>query len=84
MEVKLTDIPAKGETNPMKKLAIALIFTVLLGIVPAFASPVQNANTAPAPSMGRRHHRRHHRRHMRRHHRRHHRRAERTHGNTNS
>jgi hypothetical protein len=83
MEVKLTDIPAKGETNPMKKLAIALIFTVLLGIVPAFASPVQNANTAPAPSTGRRH-RRHHRRHMRRHHRRHHRRAGRMHGNTNS
>lgn len=65
----------------MRKLAIALIFAVLLGIVPAFASPVQDNSNAPAP-MGR-HHRRHHRRHHMRHHRRHHRRA-RTHGNTNS
>lgn len=82
MEIKLTDNPAKGETNPMKKLAIALIFTVLLGLVPAFASSAQNANTAPAPMPGR-HHRRHHRRHHMRHHRRHHRRAARG-GNTNS
>lgn len=86
MEIKLTDNPAKGETNPMKKLAIALIFTLLLGIAPVFASPAQNSNTAPTNtgSMGThgRRHRRHHRR-ARRHHRRHHRRAARG-GNTNS
>jgi len=59
----------------MKKLAIALVFTLLL-VGSVFASPRQNANTAPAGNMnagggmGRRHHRRHHRR-ARRHHRRH-------------
>ncbi|HYY95337.1 MAG TPA: hypothetical protein VE713_12530 [Pyrinomonadaceae bacterium] len=71
----------------MKKLAIALIFTLLLGIAPVFASSAQNTNTAPTNTgsmgrHGRRHHRRHHRR-ARRHHRRHHRRAARG-GNTNS
>lgn len=59
----------------MKKLAMALVFTLLVGAGSVFASARQNANTAPsanAPATGR-HHRRHHRRHhgrMRRHHRR--------------
>jgi hypothetical protein len=58
----------------MKKLAMALVFTTLVGAGSVFASARQNANSAPsanAPAPGRHHrrHRRHHRR-MRRHHRR--------------
>jgi hypothetical protein len=60
----------------MKKLAIALVFTLLLGVGSVFASARQNTNsstmgnTNAGGSTGMRRHHRRHRGHMRRHHRR--------------